>query len=149
MKDLHLDVQGETNALIKAHGEALENIDHFQELDSVLSAKATIDEEIQHCLQGASTAFSHLRKKVFEDNNIRSDTKLMVDGDVVVAAFLYDSVTWTVNSTYLNVLEQNHQCCLHNILPICCKERCTNTSDLSQANIPGIEASLRDPIVSL
>eukprot|EP00061_Rhincodon_typus_P012212 g37803.t1 len=68
---------GANPLIIKVQGEALENIDHFQHLGSVLSAKAAIDEEIQH-IQCASAAFGHLRKTVFEDNSIRSNTKLMV-----------------------------------------------------------------------
>eukprot|EP00061_Rhincodon_typus_P004039 g21610.t1 len=56
--------------------QASENIDHFQYLRSVLLAKAAIDEEIHHCLQYASTAFGHLKKRVLKDN-IRADTEFM------------------------------------------------------------------------
>eukprot|EP00061_Rhincodon_typus_P002798 g18492.t1 len=66
---------------------------HFQNLKSVLLAKAPIDEEIQHCLQSASAAFDRLRKRVFENNNITSDTKLMVYRAVVVPTLLYGSET--------------------------------------------------------
>eukprot|EP00061_Rhincodon_typus_P007672 g29607.t1 len=58
----------------KFHGEALENVDHFQ---CVLSTKAAIDEESQHGVRCASGTFSCLRKGVFENNSIRSDTKFM------------------------------------------------------------------------
>eukprot|EP00061_Rhincodon_typus_P013217 g39446.t1 len=68
-----------------------------------------IDEEIQHCLKCASTAFGRLRKRVFENNKIRSNTKLMVYRDVVVPALLYGSETWTAYSRHLKELEQYHQ----------------------------------------
>eukprot|EP00061_Rhincodon_typus_P006019 g26204.t1 len=64
--------------IINVHGEALQNIGYSQYLGSVLLAKAAINEEIQHHLQCASAAFSHLRKRVIKDNNIRSDIKIMV-----------------------------------------------------------------------
>eukprot|EP00061_Rhincodon_typus_P013628 g40131.t1 len=57
---------------------------------TVLSAKAALDEKIQR-LQCAGAAFNHLRKRVFEDNNIRSNTKIMVYRAVVVPAILYGS----------------------------------------------------------
>eukprot|EP00061_Rhincodon_typus_P004980 g23882.t1 len=63
--------------IIEAHGEALENIGHFQYFWSVLLTKGVIDEEVQHCVQYASAAFGCLRKRVFEDNIIRFDTKPM------------------------------------------------------------------------
>eukprot|EP00061_Rhincodon_typus_P015676 g43481.t1 len=72
------------------------NICKMKYLWNVLSTKAAIDEEIPHCLRCASAAFSHLRKRVFEDNSIRSDTKLKVYGAVVVPTLLYGSETWTV-----------------------------------------------------
>eukprot|EP00061_Rhincodon_typus_P015062 g42530.t1 len=58
-------------------------------LEFVLSAKAVIDEEIQHRLQCTSAAFGCLRKRVLEDNNIRSDTKVMVYRAVVVPPLSY------------------------------------------------------------
>eukprot|EP00061_Rhincodon_typus_P017552 g46290.t1 len=98
--------------IIKIYKETLENVDHFQYLRSILSAKATIDEETQHGLQCASVAFGHLRKRVFENNNIRSDIKLMVYTALVVPAFRYGSEIWTVYSRHFKALEQYRQCYL-------------------------------------
>eukprot|EP00061_Rhincodon_typus_P011923 g37302.t1 len=126
--------------IVKVHGEALESVDYFQCLKSVLSVKTAIDEEIQHCLLCASTAFGRLGKREFENNNNRSDTKIMVYRAVMVLAILYSPETWTVYSKHLKVLEQYHQCCLRKILRIRWEERCTNTSVFNQANIPSIKA---------
>eukprot|EP00061_Rhincodon_typus_P012847 g38845.t1 len=54
--------------------------------------------EIQHRFQCSHAAISCLRKSAFEDNNIRSDTKIMVYRAVVVTALLCISDTWTVYS---------------------------------------------------
>eukprot|EP00061_Rhincodon_typus_P016535 g44802.t1 len=129
-----------TPPIIKVHVKACENIDHFQYLGSVLLAKAVIDEEIRYRLQCASTAFGLLRKRVFDDNNIGSDTKIMDNKVVVVPALPYNSEMWTVYSKHLQALEQYHLCCLRKILLIHWEERCTNTSILDQAKIPCIKA---------
>eukprot|EP00061_Rhincodon_typus_P012676 g38566.t1 len=111
--------------IIKVQGEALENIDHFQYLGSVLLAKADIDKEVLQC---ASTAFSRLRKRLFENNNIRSDMKIMVYRTVVVPTLLYDSVTWAIYSRHVKALKHYHYRCLRQILRICWEERRINTS---------------------
>eukprot|EP00061_Rhincodon_typus_P007270 g28811.t1 len=91
--------------IIKVHGKTLEKTNHFQYLRSVLLAKPAIDEEIQIASKCASAAFSCLRKRVFEDNNIRSDTKIMVYRAVLVPALLYGSETWTAYSRHVKALE--------------------------------------------
>eukprot|EP00061_Rhincodon_typus_P010860 g35459.t1 len=107
---------------IKVDGEALENGDHFQYLGFVMAAKAAIGEEIQHHLQRANIAFGRLRKRVFEDNNIRSNTKIMVYTAVVIPLLLYVSEMWTVYSRHLKVHGQYNQHCLCKILQICWEE---------------------------
>eukprot|EP00061_Rhincodon_typus_P010121 g34165.t1 len=91
--------------IIKVYGEASENVGHSQHLMGVLSTKSVIDEEIRHCLQCVNAVLACLRKRVFEDNNIRSDTKIVVYRAVVVPALLYASETWTVHSRNLRALE--------------------------------------------
>eukprot|EP00061_Rhincodon_typus_P014976 g42387.t1 len=95
--------------IIKVHGEALDNVKHFQYPRCVLSAEAVIDEEILHRLQCASASFGRLRKRGFKSNNIRSNTNIMVLRAVVVPTLLYCSETWTVYSRHLKLLEQFHQ----------------------------------------
>eukprot|EP00061_Rhincodon_typus_P014318 g41263.t1 len=84
-----------------------------------------------------TTQPSALRKRVFEDNNIRSDTKFTVYRTVMVPA---SSEIWAVYSRHPKALEQYHQRCLHKILRIHSEERRINTSVLDQANITSIEA---------
>eukprot|EP00061_Rhincodon_typus_P008466 g31092.t1 len=70
---------------------------------SVPSAKAAVDEEIQHCLEYASPAFNCLRKRVFENNNIRPDTMIMVYRAVMVLLVEWGNPTDTWES-----LAQDH-----------------------------------------
>eukprot|EP00061_Rhincodon_typus_P013225 g39462.t1 len=124
--------------IIKVHREALKNLEN-QYLGSVLSAKATMDEN-QHCLQSASAAFSRLRERVFKNDSIRFDTKIIVYRALVVPDLQSCSKIQTVYCRHLKALQQYHQCCLCKILQIHWQESCTNTSILNQAEISGTEA---------
>eukprot|EP00061_Rhincodon_typus_P014668 g41840.t1 len=75
-------------------------IDSFPHSEQCQVGESAIDEEIQHCLQWTSTAFSRLKKRVFKDNNIRADTKIMVYRAVVVPTLLDGSEMWTVYSRH-------------------------------------------------
>eukprot|EP00061_Rhincodon_typus_P007027 g28284.t1 len=99
--------------IISIFTEAYESTVHMDKEGHkfILSAKAAIDEEIQHHLQSVSTVFSRLRKRVFE-NNIKFDTKITV----YTAALLYGCVMWTGHTRYFKVLDLCHQCCLCQIL---------------------------------
>uniref|UniRef100_UPI00398F7C85 probable G-protein coupled receptor 139 n=1 Tax=Pristiophorus japonicus TaxID=55135 RepID=UPI00398F7C85 len=85
-------------------------------------------------------ASGRLRKKVFEDEDLKPGTKFMVYSGLVVPAVLYASETWTMYSRRLKTLEKYHQFCLSKILQIHWQDRRTNIGVLAQANIPSIEA---------
>ena len=63
---------------IVADGEFLENVEHFSYLGSTLSSNANIDKEVEKRIHSASAAYSRLRRRVFENNDLRTDTKLAV-----------------------------------------------------------------------
>nr|XP_014353800.1 PREDICTED: uncharacterized protein LOC106706837 [Latimeria chalumnae] len=96
-KVLHQQAPNEQSPapVIQIHGETLENVEHFPYLGSHLSQTADIDEEIQHRLKCASAAFGRLRKWVFEDHDIRSETKVMVYQAVMIPTLLYGAEMWT------------------------------------------------------
>uniref|UniRef100_UPI00398EC309 tubulin-specific chaperone C isoform X1 n=1 Tax=Pristiophorus japonicus TaxID=55135 RepID=UPI00398EC309 len=85
-----------------------------------------------------SAAFGLLRKRVFEDQALKS-SKLTVYRAVVIPALLYGSETETMYSRHLKSLEKYHQRCLCKILQIPWEFRCTNVRVLDQANSPSIE----------
>ena len=73
------------------HGATLTNIGHFPFLGSYLSFRADIDTETQHCLPSATHAFRWLRKRVFDDHDIRCDTKTFVYKADIHSTLLYGS----------------------------------------------------------
>ncbi|KAJ8414429.1 hypothetical protein AAFF_G00052990 [Aldrovandia affinis] len=71
---------------------------------------------IHHRIGCASGAFARLRKRVFEDRDIQTKTKLLVYEAVVLPSLLYGAESWTTYSRHMKALEQYHQRCLRKIL---------------------------------
>uniref|UniRef100_A0A803TRR0 ribonuclease H n=1 Tax=Anolis carolinensis TaxID=28377 RepID=A0A803TRR0_ANOCA len=126
---------------IQVNGVTLENVDHFHYLGSHLSTKVNIDTEIKHRLSSASAAFFQMKQRVFEDRDIRRDTKVLVYKAIVLPTLLYACETWTVYRHHTQLLEYFHQCCLKKILQIAWEDRRTNASVLEEAKT-SIEAML-------
>ncbi|KAK0142398.1 Craniofacial development protein 2 [Merluccius polli] len=107
---------------------------------SLLSSKATIDEEVHHRLSCASGAYSKLKKRVFENRDLQSKTKILVYKAVLLPTLLYGSEAWTTYSRHLKALEAFHQRYLRRILRITWEDRRTNTSVLEEACVSTITA---------
>ena len=120
----------------------LENVDYFPYLGSHLSSNVDLNDEIQHRLRCAGIAFGSIRTRVFQDRDIRTDTKVLIYKAVVIPTLLYASETWTTYRHHLKTLEKFHQRCLRNILNISWKDRRTKFSVLNEAKTTSIEASI-------
>uniref|UniRef100_A0A803U0X9 ribonuclease H n=1 Tax=Anolis carolinensis TaxID=28377 RepID=A0A803U0X9_ANOCA len=127
---------------IQLNGVTLENVDYFCYLGSYLSTKVNIDTEIQHRLSFASAAFFRMKQRVFDDWDIRRDTKVLVYKAIVLPTLLYACETWTVYRCHTQLLERFHQRCLRKILQISWEDRQRNVSVLEEAKTTSIEAML-------
>ena len=76
---------------------------------------------------------------MFQNRDLRIDTKLAVYRAVVLTTLLYGSETWVTYSRNLKDLEEYHQRCLRKIMNIHWSAYRTNNSILIQSGIPSIE----------
>ncbi len=81
---------------------ALDNVDHFSYLGSHLSSSVDTDDEIQYRLKCTGTAFGCLKRRLFQDHDICTETKVLVYKAVVIPTLLYESETLT---TYRRVAD--------------------------------------------
>lgn len=125
---------------IQLGGDNLENVDRFAYLGSHLSSNATIDDEIQYRIRCASTSFGKLRSRVFEDRDLRLDTKILVYKAIVLPTLLYASETWTTYRRHIKALEKLNQRFLRKILRINWQDRRTNISVLEESGCTSVEA---------
>ena len=128
------------NPNILLGGEILENVDKFSYLGSHVSSNINIDDEVQYRIRCASTAFGKLRKRVFDNHNLKSETKILVYRAVVVPTLLYASETWTTYKRHIKALDKFHQRCLRKILKINWTEHRTNVEVLEESGCTSIEA---------
>jgi hypothetical protein len=125
---------------ITADGELLDNVEHFSYLGSTLSSNANIDREIEKRLHAASAAYGRLTARVFENRDLRTNTKLAVYRAVVLTTLLYGSETWVTYSKNLQAPEQYNQRCLRRIMNVHWSEYRTNNSIHTESGIASVEA---------
>lgn len=87
-------------------------ITNFPYLGSHLSLRADSDAEIQHHLQSVGLDLGRLRKRVFDDQDICIDTKILVYKTEIPLTVLYGLETWTMYRCHLKILERHSQQCL-------------------------------------
>lgn len=95
---------------IYVESNLLQNVDQFAYLVSLLSTRViAVDTEIYHRIGCAVAAFAKLRKRVFENRDIQTKTKLLVYQAVVLPTLLSGADSRTTYSRHLKALKQYHQ----------------------------------------
>ena len=87
---------------IAIHGEALEVVNNFTYMRSVLSKNAIIDDDISHRIKNASSSYGRLQR------TLKTSTKFMVDQAVVLTTVLYGCEAWTPYRRNIKDLERFH-----------------------------------------
>jgi len=81
--------------VVHVDGAALNAVDRFCYLGSVLSNDATIDNDVTKRLAAASGAFGALEKRLWNERDVRLATKVAVYKAVVLTTLLYGCEAWT------------------------------------------------------
>ena len=132
-----------TEPFITVNGKNLTVADKFIYLGSTLSRSVRIDEEVSYRIARACSAFSRLRKRVWERRGISLPTKLKVYRAVILPSLLYASETWTVYSRHARQLNSFHMRCLRNLLHIKWQDKVPDTEVLQRARMESIHATLK------
>ena len=120
----------------------LNPVEHFTYLGSVISIDASTDKDLDNRLSKASSSFSRLSKRVWNNHSLRLITKIKVYRAVVIPTLLYGAETWTLYRRQVRLLERFHQRCLHSILNIKWHDYVSNEDVLEEAQLPSIESIL-------
>ena len=135
-------VSDRTTALATCGGAALNTVDRFCYLGSILSRDASLDSEIGARLAKASGAFGLLRQRLWNEHGVRLATKVAVYKAAVLTTLLFGCETWTLYRRHLLKLDQFHLRCLRQIMRIQWQDKVTNTDVLQMAGISGIESMI-------
>ena len=120
----------------------LKTTQQFTYLGCTISSDAKIDKEVDSRLAKANSSFGRLYKRVWNNKNLKSNTKIRVYRAVVLTTLLYGSETWVTYRSHIRLLERFHQRCLRTILNIRWSDFITNVEVLEQAEVPSIEAMI-------
>ena len=107
-----------------------------------MSDTCSMDDEIQNRLKQASASFGRLRRRVFQNSNLKLHTKVLVYRAVCITALLYGCEAWTIYSRHLRSLETFHVRCLQKILGITWEDRVPHTEVLERAGSCSVESIL-------
>ena len=129
---------------IHIRDEHLEVVHQFTYLGSTVTDKLSLDAEINTRIGKAATNLSRLTKKVWENNQLTSTTKIAVYKACVLSTLLYGSEAWTTYSSQERKLQVFHLRCLRRILGLSWKDKTTNNEVLSKASIPSMYTLLRE-----
>ena len=123
-------------------GLPINEVECFRYLGSHISADCQLDDEINHRIKQAHCAFGRLRKRVFENRNIKLKTKVSVYNAVVLSSLLYGSESWTLYRRQLKSLEKFHMTCLRRLLRVTWRDKVPNTMVLKRTNSRSLENML-------
>lgn len=96
----------------------LEVVSEFKYLGSILHHKGSNERDVEERIARASRAFGMLRKSIFQNKSLTTDTKRAVYKAVVLGTLLYGSETWTTKRVLTQKLETFHNRCLRGIFGI-------------------------------
>ena len=137
------------NANIAAYDEhivvdetRLESVKEFRYLGSFLAGDCSLDREINQRIGKAASSFGGLRRRVFDNRNIKLATKMSVYSAVCLSTLLYGAKTWTIYRRHISKLEAYHIRCLQRILGLTWKDRIPHTEILSRTGSVSLECSL-------
>ena len=117
------DVQEEDKAPIHLEHGSIDCVEEFCYLGSLVASSGRIDTEVDRRITNASKAFGALRRAVFFDRNLTTNTKRQVYQACVLSVLLYGSGCWTPLRKHLKRLNAFHHRCIRTILGITTKQQ--------------------------
>ena len=117
-------------------------VSEFTYLGATVTDKLSLNSELNKRIGKASAGMSKLSKKVWENKNLSTHTKMSVYQACVLSVLLYGSETWSLYSIQEEKLNVFHLRCLRRILAISWKDHVPNCTVLKTANIPSMFALL-------
>ena len=106
------------------------------------SFSGDLTNEIQRHINLASSAFGHLRQRVFGNRNFMLHTRIAAYDAVIISTILHSCKSWVPHRCHIRLLESLHIRCLHLILGLRWWHKVTHFQNRSRAGIPSIKSML-------
>ena len=126
--------QCEDNTSIHAGNDAIEIIDHFNFLGSMISNQGGCSTEIKRRLAMARTSMSTMNK-IWKDRSIIKTTKIRLVSTLIFPIATYACETWTINAADQRKIEAFEMWCWRKLLCIPWTAKRTNESVLLEIGV--------------
>ena len=120
----------------------LKTVTKFTYLGSTVNKQNSLEDEINHRLKAASSAYGALYKRVWSQKSLTTETKCKVYRSLVLSSLLYSAETYTLYRHHINKLTGVQMRHLRKIMNISWKDKITNAEVLKRAKMPSVEAIL-------
>ena len=127
---------------IHVGGEAIENVEEFCYLGSVISRDGSCDKDIKTRLGKANATFGRLTN-IWKSKKLDLQVKLRLYESLVLATLQYGSETWSMTVANKKKLEAAHYKWLRRILGITWKQMVTNEEVKRRTGMHNLEEILR------
>ena len=114
----------------------------FTCLGSKVNSNGSLDDEITNRIAKATSAFGKLRHRLWNEREMKLDTKIQVYKAVVLTTLLYGSESWTPYRPHINQLDVFHKGCLRMIYGYTLEDKISNADLLEKCKIDGMETFL-------
>ncbi|KAL3866766.1 hypothetical protein ACJMK2_044042 [Sinanodonta woodiana] len=114
-----------SNTPITVEGDALEEVDSFTYLGSILDKQGGTDADVKTRIGKARAAF-HQLKNIWGSRQFNITTKIRVFNTIVKPILLYGAETWRTTATTMKKIQVFTNTCLRKILKIRWPERISN-----------------------
>ena len=130
-------------AKITFNDEALETVENFSYLRSIMSNNFTHDKELNTRPGKAATCFGRLSKRVWSNENLTLHTKLKVYHTCVLSTLLYGAEAWTTYRKQELKRKKFHLRCLCTILCVKWQNKITNLEIIQCCNSTPLSSILK------
>ena len=117
-------------------------VHQFSYLGCIITSDVKIDKEVDNWLAKTNSAFGGLYKRVWNNKNLKKDTKINVYKAIVQTTLLHGAESWVTYRRHLRLTERYHQRCRRTILNNHWSDFVTNTDVLVMAKVTSIEGML-------
>uniref|UniRef100_A0AAV2LFI9 Rho-GAP domain-containing protein n=1 Tax=Knipowitschia caucasica TaxID=637954 RepID=A0AAV2LFI9_KNICA len=134
-------INASNNTPITVQGEALEEVDSFTYLGSILDKYGGTDEDVRTRIGKARTAFQQL-KNIWGSSTISITTKIRLFNTIVKPILLYGAETWRTTVVTIKRIQVFINSCLRKILKIRWPEKISNEELWTKTNQQPVDEAI-------
>ena len=128
--------------IVTVNDVQLKAVQNFVYLGSAVTGNNSSDAEITRRIQAASVAYGRLKSRVWNNNSLRTSTKMAVYRAVVITVLIYSLETCALYRKQLRKLTSVQLWHLRQVLGVAWQDYVPNVEVLKMADMPSVEALL-------